>query len=55
MYDMAAEACIHKSKDLAVKALMLDPLTAAVCSLAEIKEMTERLFKAEKKFLKGFK
>jgi alpha-galactosidase len=55
MYDLAAEACIQKSKDLAIKALMLDPLTAAVCSLDEIKEMAERLFKAEEKFLPGFK
>ena len=54
MFDMAAEACIQKSKDLAIKALMLDPLTAAVCSLAEIKEMAERIFEAEKKFLPGF-
>jgi alpha-galactosidase len=55
MFDMAAEACIQKSKDLAIKALMLDPLTAAVCSLDEIKEMAERLFEAEKDFLLGFK
>ncbi len=55
MFDMAAEACIQKSKDLAIKALMLDPLTAAVCSLDEIKEMAERLFEVEKKFLPGFK
>jgi alpha-galactosidase len=55
MYDLAAEACIQKSKDLAMKALMLDPLTAAVCSLSEIKEMTERLFEAEKDFLPGYK
>ena len=55
MYDIAAEACIQKSKDLAIKALMLDPLTAAVCSLEEIKEMAERLFEAEKDFLPGFK
>lgn len=55
MFDVAAEACIKRSKDLAIKALMLDPLTAAVCSLEEIKEMAERLFEAEKDFLPGFK
>lgn len=55
MFDLAAEACIQKSKKLAAQALMLDPLTAAVCSLEEIQEMTERLFEAEKKFLPGFK
>jgi alpha-galactosidase len=55
MFDVAANACVEKSIDLAVKALMLDPLTAAVCSPAEIKEMTLRLFEAEKDFLPGFK
>ena len=55
MYDLAADACIHKSKEMATKALMLDPLTAAVCSPEEIREMSERLFEAEKDFLPGFK
>lgn len=55
MFDLAAEAAIHKSKDLAAQALMLDPLTAAACTPAQIKEMTERLFEAEKDFLPGFK
>ncbi len=54
MFDLAAEACIHRSRDLAAQALMLDPLTAAVCCPAEIKQMTEELFKAEKDFLPGF-
>ena len=34
---------------------MLDPLTAAVCSPSEIKQMTLEMFKAEKKFLPGYK
>ena len=55
MFDLAAEAAIEKSKELAAQALMLDPLTAAMCSPAQIKEMTQRLFTAEKRFLKGFK
>ena len=53
--DLAAEAAIHRSKELAAQALMLDPLTAAVCSLDEIREMTKRIFRAEKEFLPGFK
>ena len=36
-------------------ALMLDPLTAALCSPAEIRDMALDLFKAEKRFLKGYK
>jgi len=51
---LAAEACLEGDRQKALHALLLDPLTAAVCSPAEIKEMFERMFKAEKKFLKGF-
>lgn len=55
MFDLGAQAAIEKSKELAIYALMLDPLSAAVCSPAEIKAMTLELFEAEKKFLKGYK
>ena len=55
MFDLAADAAIHKSKELAVYALTLDPLTSAVCSPAEIKELTHKLFDAEEAFLPGFK
>lgn len=54
MFDVAADACIHRSKDMAIQALMLDPLTAAVCCPAEIQEMAEKLFEAEAEFLPGF-
>ena len=55
MFDLAAEAAIERSVEMAIHALMLDPLTSAVCSPAEIKKMTLELFKAEKKFLPDFK
>lgn len=54
MYDVAAEACVHKSREAAMHALMLDPLTAAVCCPAEIKKMFDELFEAEREFLPGF-
>jgi len=54
-FDLAATACIEKSKDAAIKALMLDPLTSAVLSPREIRAMTLEMFAAEKKFLPGFK
>lgn len=54
-FDLAATAAIEKSKETAIHALMLDPLTSAVCTPAEIREMTLRLFDAEKKFLKEYK
>ena len=54
MYELAAIACVERSREAAARALMLDPLTAAVCCPAEIKQMTEELFDAEKDFLPGF-
>lgn len=53
-FDLGAQACIEKSKELAVYALMLDPLTSAVCSTEEISRMTHELFDAEAAFLPGF-
>ncbi len=55
MFDLAVQAAIHRSKGAAIQALMLDPLTAAVCSPAEIQAMTLELFDAEKQFLPGYK
>jgi alpha-galactosidase len=55
MFDLGATAAIQRSKEAAIHALMLDPLTAAVCSPAEIREMTLELFRAEETFLKGYK
>ena len=54
VFDLAATACIEKSKEAAVHALMLDPLTAACCAPADIRKMAEALFKADRKFLKGY-
>ncbi len=54
MFDLAATACVERNKEAAEHALMLDPLTAAVCSPAEIRSMFNELFEAEKEFLQGF-
>lgn len=54
MINLVATACIEKSKEAAIHALMLDPLTSAVCAPNEIKEMFEEMFEAEKEFLPYF-
>ncbi len=54
MFDIAAEACIHRSKELARQSLLLDPLTAAVCSPEEIFRMFDQMFEAEAQYLPGF-
>jgi len=49
--DLAVQAVLERDREKAVHACMLDPLTAAVCSLAEIREMCGRLFEAERDLL----
>ena len=55
MFDVAADAAIERSIEKAIHALMLDPLTAAICSPGEIKAMTLELFEAEKEYLPGYR
>ena len=53
-YDLAATAAIERSKEAAILAVTLDPLTAAVCSPAQIREMVLELFDAEADYLPGY-
>jgi alpha-galactosidase len=55
MFDLGAQAAIERSVEKAIYALMLDPFTAAVCTPAQIKAMTLDLFRAEKKYLPGYR
>ncbi len=52
--ELGALAALERDRQLAFQALALDPLTAAVCTLAEIEEMTEGLFAAESDYLPGW-
>ena len=54
MFDLGATACIERSKEAAIHALLLDPLTAAVCCPVQIKQMALDLFEAESDYLPGF-
>jgi alpha-galactosidase len=54
-YDLAARACLERSRDAALHAVLLDPLTAAVCSTAEIRRMVDELFEAEKDYLPKYR
>ena len=51
VYDMAVRAIMNNSYEMAEQALMLDPLTSAVCSLAEIRQMFADLYKAERDYI----
>lgn len=52
--DLAATACIERSREAAIHALMLDPLAAAVCAPGEIRAMADELFNAQREFLPDY-
>lgn len=54
MFDVAATACIERSRKAAVEALLLDPLTAAVCTPTQIRQMADELFEAEHGYLSHY-
>jgi alpha-galactosidase len=54
-FGLGAQAAIDRSIETAAHALMLDPLTAAVCTPAQIRAMTREMFVAEKRFLPGYR
>jgi alpha-galactosidase len=53
--ELAAQAAIERSIGTAIHALLLDPLTSAVCTTDQIEQMTLEIFRAEKKYLPGYK
>jgi len=53
--EMCVEACIEGDKRKVYHAICMDPLTSAVCSLAEIKEMVDEMFAKFKDYLPQFK
>ena len=53
--EMAVEACLTGDPRLVFHALLHDPLTAAVCSMSEIKAMTNEMLKKNKAHLPTFK
>lgn len=53
-YELAVIAALEGSREAAMHALLLDPLTAAVLSPAEIKQMTDELIDAQIEYLPKF-
>jgi alpha-galactosidase len=54
-FDLAVNSVLNNDKEMALHALMVDPLTAAVCSLSEIKDMFDELFEAEREYIGDLK
>ena len=53
-HDLVATAVLEQDREAAVHALMVDPLTAAVCSLAEARQMFDEMVEMEKPYLPEF-
>lgn len=53
-HDLVATAVLEQDREAAVHALVVDPLTAAVCSLDEIRRLFEEMVKAERDYLPEF-
>jgi len=51
---LAVEAALQADPELVMQAVAVDPLTSAVLTLAEIREMVGEMLEAEKEFLPGF-
>lgn len=50
-FELAVSAVLDGDKEKALHALMMDPLTSAVCSLSEIEKMFNELYNAERKYI----
>lgn len=53
--EQAVEGCIAGDKEMIYHACVNDPLTAAVCSLDEIRSLVDEMFEANKELLPQFK
>jgi len=51
VHDLVATAALEENREAAFYALMLDPLTAAVCSPAEIRQMFDEMSRAQAPYL----
>jgi alpha-galactosidase len=54
VHDLMVQALLNEDREAAVHALMLDPLTAAVCSLSEIRQMFDEMASTQKAYLPHF-
>lgn len=53
-HDLVATAVLERDREAAIHALMIDPLTAAVLSLGEIRALFEEMAAAERAYLPDF-
>jgi alpha-galactosidase len=54
VHELVVTSLLEGDREAAVHALMLDPLTAAVCSLEEIRGLFDELYESEREFIRVF-
>lgn len=54
IHTLVSQALVQRDKEAARYALLLDPLTAAVCSPAEISAMFDEMWEAQRPYLQAF-
>jgi len=54
VHELVVTSLLEGDREAAVHALMLDPLTAAVCSLEEIRSLFDEMYEAEHTFIHTF-
>ncbi len=54
VHELMVQAIFQRDREAARHALMLDPLTAAVCSLEEISSMFDEMWTAQRRYLTAF-
>src|SRR5438093_1284303 len=54
VHELVVHSLLHHDRRSALYALAIDPLTAAVCSLEEIKKMFDEMWDAQRQFLTPF-
>jgi alpha-galactosidase len=53
--ELVVRGIVEKDKNKIYQASLLDPLTAAILTIDETRQMVDELFQAEKNYVKGFK
>ncbi|HEU0001169.1 MAG TPA: alpha-glucosidase/alpha-galactosidase [Ktedonobacteraceae bacterium] len=54
IHDLLVQTLLNEEREAAVQALMLDPLTAAVCSLTEIRQLFDEMASTQQAYLPHF-
>jgi alpha-galactosidase len=54
VHELMVQAVLERDREAALHALMLDPLSAAVCSPEEIRKMFDEMWEAERADLQAF-